>query len=65
VLSPEVGAVCINSARTDLWRGRLVRGVPTPTTQRSRTGRRGSNLLGNYYRYKEHFGKPSLRQERS
>ncbi len=23
--------MCINSARTDLWRGRLVRGVPTPT----------------------------------
>ena len=28
---PEVGAVCGNSARTDLWRGLQVTVIPTPT----------------------------------
>lgn len=36
LLSPEVGAVCISSARTDLWRGRLARAVPTPTAEDSK-----------------------------
>ena len=30
-LSPKVGAGCGNSARPDLWRGCLARGIPTPT----------------------------------
>jgi hypothetical protein len=29
---PKVRAVCGNSARTDLWRGCRVTGIPTPTT---------------------------------
>ena len=31
LLSPAVGAVCVSSARTDLWRGRPAMGVSTPT----------------------------------
>jgi len=43
LLSPEVRAVCISSARTDPWRGRLVRGVPTPTARSMNQFRAGKN----------------------
>jgi len=47
-LRPKAGAVCGNSARTDLWRGCRVTGIPTPTVESSlaRTGALATRRCG-------------------